>query len=610
MSRPIEAYALLSDCRGSALVCDEGTIDWMCLPRFDSPAVFARLLGEDEHGFWSLRPREEFRTHRRYAGDTLVLQTHFITAGGEVLLEDAMIMGSETPLLVRSLQGLRGTVEMDFRLALRPDYGSMVPWVRRTAYGIKAIAGPDEWNLQSPVPLHGHAMMTGARLQIRAGERMDFALAWHPSHDSRFAPDEDLAGKLAATKAYWEQHASRCIYVGPHRDAVVRSLLTLKALVYEPTGAIVAAPTTSLPEHIGGSRNWDYRYCWLRDSTFSFDALMLAGYEQEARSWIDWMIRAVAGSPAQAHMLYGVAGERRLAESELNWLPGYEGSRPVRIGNAVYGQVQMDVFGQVVDTLHEAVKHHLPVSEDAWRIQQCFVDFVAANWTQPDAGIWEVRGPQRHFTHSKVMAWVAVDRGIRNARALKLAAPVAEWERLRARIHAEICEKAFNRRLNSFVQSYGSDALDASLLLMPVLGFLPATDPRVRGTVAAIERQLMVGRYVRRYDPEALNDGVGGGEGAFIACSFWLADAWILMGRREEAMELFEHLLSLRNDVGLLAEEYDPRRQRLTGNFPQAFSHIALVNTAITLQDADATMHDGHYSPASDPEPARRRRNA
>lgn len=591
MSKPIEDYALLSDGRSSALVSKEGSIDWLCAPRFDSAAVFARLLGREEHGFWSIRPRGDFRVERRYVDDTLVLETRFVCGEAEAILEDALIVDSPTPLLVRSLRGVRGRLTMDMDLVIRPDYGSTVPWVRRSSHGLRAIAGADEWNLQTPVPLRGRAMMSAASFTIGPGERLDFGLSWQPSHHSRFTPGKNLAGELARTREHWRGHAARCVYDGPYRRAVQRSILTLKALIYEPTGAIIAAPTTSLPEEIGGSRNWDYRYCWLRDSTFSFDALMLAGYDSEARRWIEWMIKAVAGSPAQAHMLYGVAGERRLTETELPWLPGYQRSRPVRIGNEAYGQLQMDVFGQVIDTLHEAVKHDMRLGDDAWRIQHCILDFLQDNWKRPDAGIWESRARPRHFTHSKVMAWVAVDRAIRNARALGLAAPLEQWQDLKARIHADICEHGFSRRRNAFVQSYDSEHLDASLLLMPILGFLPPDDPRIAGTVQAVEKHLMRGRYVQRYDTDASDDGVGGDEGTFIACSFWLADAWILMGRKAEAVELFEHLLSLRNDLGLLAEEYDPQRRRLTGNFPQAFSHIALVNTAFTLQDTGTTTH-------------------
>jgi GH15 family glucan-1,4-alpha-glucosidase len=591
MSSPIEDYALLSDCRCSALVSRDGSIDWMCAPRFDSDAVFARLLGREEHGFWRIRPRCTFRVERRYVPDSMVLETRFLCDSGEVILEDALVTDTPTPMLVRAARGIRGRVELEMELVLRPDYGSTIPWVRRTAYGLKAIAGPDEWNLQSPVPLAGRQMTTTACFEMATGERCDFALSWHPSHASSFEPCANLAGKLADTRRHWQRHAARCIYRGPYGEAVSRSILTLKALVYEPTGAIIAAPTTSLPEHVGGARNWDYRYCWLRDSTFSFDALMLAGYEDEARRWIDWMIRAVAGSPAQAHMLYGVEGERRLVESELDWLPGYEDSRPVRVGNAAYGQQQLDVFGQVIDTLHEALRNDVAVNADAWRIQDSIVRHLGQNWQKPDAGIWEIRGACRQFTHSKVMAWVAVDRAIRNARMQGVDAPLDEWQALRDRIHAEVCTRGYNRRRKAFVQSYESQALDASLLLMPILGFLPADDPRITGTVEAIERELMDGRYVRRYDPQVADDGVGGGEGVFIACSFWLADAWILMGRRQQATELFEHLLSLRNDLGLLAEEYDPRAGRMVGNFPQAFSHIALVNTAFTLQDENSTLH-------------------
>jgi GH15 family glucan-1,4-alpha-glucosidase len=590
----IEDYALLGDCRGAALVSKDGSIDWMCLPRFDSPAVFARLLGNAQHGYWALAPRGQYQAQRSYHDDTMVLETRFSVDDAQVLVEDALITGSPTPLLVRKVSAVRGRMEMETTLVLRPDYGSTIPWIRRTDDGIKAIAGPDEWNLQSPLHLEADSdARISARFAVAAGEELIFVLSWHPSHEGPFEPPEHPARQLEATRRFWQEYAARATYQGPYRQAVVRSILVLKALTYAPTGGIVAAPTTSLPEIIGGSRNWDYRFCWVRDSTFSVYALLRAGYRQGAEEWIDWLVKAVAGSPGQTHMLYGVAGERRLTETELPWLPGYEGSRPVRIGNAASEQLQLDVFGEVMDTLHAALREGMDVDDDVWRLQEGFMAFLERDWDEPDEGIWEIRGPRRHFTHSKLMAWVAVDRAIRNVQFIGCPAPLERWRALRATIHQTICERGFNPRKNAFVQSYDSEELDASLLMMPLVGFLPVDDPRITGTVAAIERELMLGRYVRRYDPDAFDDGIGEDEGAFIACSFWLADNWALAGKRREAQDLFEHLLSLRNDVGLLAEEYDPRSKRMLGNFPQAFSHIALINTAFSLlPDRGPARHD------------------
>jgi GH15 family glucan-1,4-alpha-glucosidase len=597
---PLEDYAMLSDCHSAALVSRGGSIDWLCLPRFDSQACFAALLGGPENGYWRIAPAGRFETTRRYVDGTMVLETRFEADGGACLLTDCMLVDDEAPTVVRHVEGLEGRVDMTMELVVRFDYGAIVPWVRRTrddGSGIHAVAGPDAVYVTAPVPMHGEGFRTVAKFGVEAGQKLPFVMTWHASETPL---PRDLVGPYNAvrrTMYRWKEWSDRSTYRGHDKTAVDRSLLTLKALTYEPTGGIVAAPTTSLPEQLGGPRNWDYRFCWLRDSTFTLYALLGAGYRDEAERWRRWLLRAIAGTPTQVHIMYGLRGERRLSEVELPWLAGYEGSRPVRIGNAAHEQLQLDVFGEVMDTLNLAARDGMPHDDDAWRIQKKMIEYVAGVWQEPDEGIWEVRGPRRHFTHSKVMAWVAVDRAIDAVRTAGVEGPVREWEELRRRIHDDVCVNGFNTRLGSFVQSYGADVLDASLLMLPLVGFLRPEDPRLRGTVHAIQRHLLKDGLVMRYQTGSGVDGLPGDEGAFIACSFWLADNLILLGQIDEAKELFEHLISFRNDVGLLAEEYCPERRRMIGNFPQAFSHIAHVNTASNLSvrrgPADDRSHAG-----------------
>ena len=588
MPAPIEDYALLGDCETAALVARDGSIDWLCWPRFDSAACFAALLGTPEHGRWQVAPAAPvLAVTRRYRGDTLILETELETADGAVTLVDFMPVRGAQSDLVRMVVGRRGRVAMRTELVLRFDYGATVPWVSRVDDGsphgaLRAIAGPDMVLLRADVPVRGAGLTTVGEFTVAAGETVSFVLTYAPSHLPPPAPVEPAAA-LADTEAFWGAWAARCTYRGEWRDAVVRSLLTLKALTFRPTGGIVAAATTSLPEQLGGTRNWDYRYCWLRDATLTLLALMDAGYYDEAAAWRDWLLRAAAGSPSQLQIMYGVAGERLLREWEIGWLPGYADSRPVRVGNAAHGQLQLDVYGEVLDALYQSRRGGLAGSADAWQLARALVAHVETIWRTPDAGLWEVRGEPQHFTHSKVMAWVAVDRAIRAAEEFGEAGPLDAWRATRQRIHDEVCARGFDPALGSFVQAYGSTQLDASLLLIPLVGFLPATDPRVRGTVAAIERRLVVDGLVMRYDTAATDDGLPAGEGAFLACSFWLADNYALLGRRDDARALFGRLLALRNDVGLLAEEYDPRARRLVGNFPQAFSHVGLVDTALNL---------------------------
>jgi GH15 family glucan-1,4-alpha-glucosidase len=580
----IEDYALIGDCQTAALVGRDGSIDWLCAPRFDSAAPFAAMLGTPEHGRWQIAPAVAVRrTRRRYLEGTLVLETEFDTDAGTVALIDFMPPRTGVPDVLRIVEGRGGSVPMRMELTIRFDYGSVVPWVRKVEGGISAIAGPDRLALRTEVPLRGENFRTVAEFTADAGRRVPFDLTWHPSHEPR--PDAlDANRALDETVQWWRAWSDRCQVSGDWCEAVRRSLITLKALTYAPTGGIVAAPTTSLPEQLGGVRNWDYRYCWLRDATFTLYALMLAGYRDEAAAWREWLLRAVAGRPSQIQIMYGLAGERRLTEAELPWLPGYEGSRPVRIGNGAWGQHQLDVYGEVVDALHQGRRYGLDPSDDAWRVERALLDFLESNWREPDEGIWEVRGPRRHFTHSKVMAWVAFDRAAKSAEQFGLEGPVDRWRARRAEVHAEVCAKGFDPSQNAFVQSYGEHHLDASLLMIPLVGFLPADDPRVRGTLAAVERHLMVDGFVRRYVPDPEVDGLPPSEGTFLLCTFWLADNLALQGRRDEARAVFERLLAIRNDVDLLAEGYDPRARRLVGNFPQAFSHIGLVNTAYNLE--------------------------
>jgi GH15 family glucan-1,4-alpha-glucosidase len=582
MAAPIEDYALIGDTHTAALVSREGSIDWLCLPRFDSPACFAALLGDPGNGRWLLAPAGPVReVRRRYQGDTLVLETEYRTDDGVVRVIDCMPPRQWDPDVARVVEGISGRVPMRMELTIRFDYGSIVPWVRHVDGALHAIAGPDSVWLRTPVPVRGENLSTVADFTVAEGERAPFMLTWHASH--RPAPRRiDPVQALSDTEAWWGEWASRITYQGGWQDAVLRSLLTLKALTYAPTGGIVAAPTTSLPEVLGGVRNWDYRYCWLRDSTFTLSALMLAGLGDEAKAWREWLLRAVAGEPRSMQILYGLGGERRITEQELGWLPGYQGARPVRVGNAAVEQFQLDVYGEVMDTLHLGRRIGLASDEVAWDLQRALLEFLESKWREPDEGIWEVRGPRRHFTHSKVMAWVALDRAVKAVELAGLHGPVDRWRALRREIHGEVCREGYDAGRDAFMQYYGADQLDASLLLIPLVGFLPADDPRVKGTVAAVQRELMVDGLVHRYPPDGSTsvDGLPPGEGTFLACSFWLADNLALMGRRDEAVPLFERLLSLRNDVGLLAEEFDPSAGRQLGNFPQAFSHVALVNTA------------------------------
>jgi GH15 family glucan-1,4-alpha-glucosidase len=587
MSIPLEDYALIGDCETAALVSRAGSIDWLCWPRFDSGACFAALLGGPEHGRWLIEAADSnARITRRYRENTLILETHIETSDGAVTVIDFMPPRGRNSDVVRIVRGERGRVRMHTELVLRFDYGSSVPWVNHLPDGtFRAIAGPDMVLLHTPVPLRGRDLTTIGEFDVSAGTTIPLVLTHGHSHLD--PPDAiDPESSLDATEAFWTEWAARSESRGEWADAVTRSLITLKALTYAPTGGIVAAPTTSLPEQLGGSRNWDYRFCWLRDATLTLLALMNAGYYDEACAWRDWLLRAAAGAPSQVQIMYGLAGERRLTEYVIPWLPGYEQSSPVRIGNAAHSQVQLDVFGEVMDALHQARRGGLHPREADWAFQRALLEQLEQVWDLPDEGIWEVRGERRHFTHSKVMAWVALDRGIRAAEAFNLNGPVSRWKVLRQSIHDEVCSRGFDRQLGSFVQSYGSKELDASLLLLPTMGFLPATDARIKATIEAVERRLFIDGFLLRYDTATSDDGLPPGEGAFLACSFWMADAYLLIGRVGDARRLFERLLLLRNDVGLLSEEYDTGPRRFVGNFPQAFSHIALINTAHNLARA------------------------
>ncbi|MCC2655681.1 MAG: glycoside hydrolase 15-related protein [Panacagrimonas sp.] len=584
MASPIEDYGLIGDCETAALVGRDGSIDWLCWPRFDSEACFAALLGDRSHGRWLVSPEAAQHSVRRsYRGDTLVLDTTFETADGEVVVTDFMPPRGSTPDVVRMVTGVRGRVPMRTELILRFGYGAVTPWVSRLDDGgLRAIAGPDMVVLRTPVALHGEGKTTVGRFTITEGETVPFVLSHGPSHLAAPAPVNPRAA-LAGTLEFWKQWARHFGLEGRWSRDVLRSLITLKALTYAPTGGIVAAATTSLPEQLGGHRNWDYRFCWLRDATLTLLSLMNAGYYEEAEAWRDWLLRAVAGNPEQMQIMYGVGGERRLHEWEVPWLPGYEGARPVRIGNAASTQFQLDVYGEVMDALHHGRRGGLTGTESSWSLQRALVQHVESVWQQPDEGIWEMRGPRRHFTHSKVMAWVAVDRAVKAIEDYGLEGPLAHWKQLRSRIHADVCERGFDARRGCFVQAYGDAALDASLLLLPQVGFLPPEDPRIHGTIAAVEAHLLRDGFVLRYDSASVDDGLPAGEGAFLACSFWLADAYQMCDRRDDAEALFERLMALRNDLGLLAEEYDPRARRQVGNFPQAFSHVAMINTALNL---------------------------
>ena len=596
MSSPIEDYAVIGDCHTAALVARDGSIDWLCFPRFDSGACFAALLGSEENGRWLLSPTNKIHSvRRRYREDTLVLETDYETEDGAVTLIDCMPPRSKEPDVVRMVVGRRGQVRMRMRLTIRFDYGSIVPWVRRTHKGIRAIAGPDTLVLQTNVDLRGEGLTTIAEFTVSEGERVPFVLLWHPSHELTPSID-DPQDTIVHTERWWREWSSRCTYEGPWRANVLRSLITLKALTYAPTGGIVAAPTTSLPEQLGGTRNWDYRYCWIRDATFTLYSLIHGGYTDEAHAWRDWLLRAVAGKPSELNIMYGLAGERRLTELEIGWLPGYEGSAPVRTGNAAHRQFQLDVYGEVMDALYVARREGLPPDENAWRVQRALIEFLESAWTKPDEGIWEVRGPRRHFTHSKVMAWVAVDRTVKAIERFGLKGPVERWRKLCTAIHDEVCRKEFDTERNTFVQFYGGKELDASLLMIPLVGFLPPDDPRVRGTIAAIQSDLVRDGFVARYNPKEEVDGLPPGEGVFLPCTFWLADNLALQGRLSDAQQLFERLLSLCNDVGLLSEEYDSQKRRLVGNFPQAFTHVSLINTACNLSRATGPAKDRRES--------------
>jgi len=584
MADRIEDYALIGDCETAALVSRTGSIDWLCWPRFDSSACFAALLGDQNHGRWLIAPKHPQPTiRRRYREHTLILETDFETPEGAVTLIDFMPLRGHASDLARIVVGRRGRVEMHTELILRFYYGAFVPWVTRLDNGaLRAVAGPDMVLINTEVELQGKDLTTVGDFVVNEGDFVPFVMTFMPSHLPPRTPVNPRKA-LKDTERFWQEWSKRNRYRGEWQAAVDRSLITLKALTYKPTGGIVAAPTTSLPEHIRGERNWDYRYCWLRDATFTLLALMNAGYFEEAEAWRDWLLRAAAGSPSQMQIMYGLGGERVLRENVIEWLPGFESSKPVRVGNAAYGQLQLDVYGEVMDALHQGRRGGLSKSLEWWGLQQALIKHLATVWEQPDQGMWEVRGGPQHFTYSKVMAWVAVDRAIKSAEEFQRDGVVEKWRALRDQIHAEVCEKGFDREIGAFVQAYGSKQLDASALMMPVVGFLPPHDPRIRGTVEQIERHLLVDGLVLRYDSAATDDGLPAGEGAFLACSFWLADNYVLQGRFDDAHVLFERLLSLRNDVGLLAEEYDPRSKRQLGNFPQAFSHIALVGTAFNL---------------------------
>jgi GH15 family glucan-1,4-alpha-glucosidase len=583
MPLSIEDYALIGDCHTAALVGSDGSIDWLCFPNFDSGACFAALLGGPEHGRWLLCPSSPVvGVQRRYLQGTLVLETQFDTAEGSIRVFDFMPLSDERWDLVRIVEGVRGRVPVRMELIVRFDYGSIVPWVRRADNVLLMTAGPDTLELSASVDIEPENMRSVASFEVGPGERRSFSLNYRPSHEA-VEPEKDADASLANTQAAWRAWSDRCTYEGRWREPVMRSLITLKALTYKPTGGIIAAPTTSLPEHAGGVRNWDYRYCWLRDATFTLNALLLAGYQDEAVAWREWLLRAAAGAPDDLQILYGITGVRRLDEFEISWLPGYQGAAPVRVGNAASRQFQLDVYGEVMDTLHLARGAGLENDGAAWDVQVVLLKFLESHWERPDEGLWEVRGPRLHFTHSKVMAWVAFDRAIKDAQAFGFTAPVERWVQIRDAIHAQVCDRGFDKRRNCFVQAYDSPHLDASLLLIPQVGFLPPDDPRVLGTVDAIERNLMVDGLVLRYSTATDVDALPAGEGTFLPCSFWLADCLVLTGRRPEGEALFERLLALSNDIGLLAEEYDPRAKRMLGNFPQALTHMALVNTARLL---------------------------
>ncbi|MFD3402400.1 glycoside hydrolase family 15 protein [Kribbella sp. NPDC058693] len=593
--RRIEDYALIGDLQTAALVSKQGSIDWLCFPRFDSPACFAALLGTDDNGHWRMAPRDaEAVSSRHYRGDTLVLETEWSTSTGTVRVIDFMPPRDAAPDVVRIVEGVSGSVEMRSELKLRFDYGHVVPWVRRSDGQIDAIAGPDAVSLRSDVHQYGRDLATYADFRVSENDRAWFVLTWHPSHHPVPEPTDALQS-LEPTETFWQEWIGRSHSSTDFGEEVTRSVLTLKALTYAPSGGIVAAPTTSLPETLGGQRNWDYRYCWLRDATMTLSAMLRAGYTDEAEAWRNWLLRAIAGSPADLQIMYGVTGERRLTEFEAGWLPGYAESAPVRIGNAAAEQLQIDVFGEVMDVLALAREHQIGASDEAWQVQRALMAHLDDVWDQPDEGIWEVRGGRQHFTHSKVMAWVAFDRAARAVQRFGLNGPAKEWRARADEIHRAVCEQAYDADRNTFTQAYGSKALDAAVLLIPQVGFLPADDPRVVGTVEAVQRELTADGFVRRYLTEHTDDGINDSEGTFLICSFWMADALAMIGRVGEARDLYERLVALRNDVGLLAEEYDVTSGRMLGNFPQAFSHLGLVNTAWHLTTAESPLRKSAY---------------
>ncbi|WP_330323267.1 glycoside hydrolase family 15 protein [Streptomyces anulatus] len=597
MAGRIEDYALIGDMQTAALVCRDGTADWLCLPRFDSHAVFAGLLGTEEHGFWRLGPaRAEgtepaFADRRRYRGDSLVLESEWDTPRGTVRVTDFMPPRDGAPQLIRIVEGVSGRVPMRSELRMRFSYGRVTPWVHKVDNRTVAVAGPDSVWLDTEAETYGKNLTTYSDFTVGPGERVAFTISWQPSHHGPPALPEP-EGSLEATELFWREWVDQCTYHGPYREAVVRSLITLKALTYAPTGGIVAAPTTSLPEEIGGVRNWDYRYTWLRDAAITLSSLLRTGYREEARAWREWLLRAVAGDPENLQIMYGIAGERELGEAELDWLPGYENSGPVRVGNGAANQLQLDVYGEVTEALHLAHMTGLTRNDYAMGLQLKLIEYLEKHWEEPDEGIWEVRGPRRHFVHSKVMAWVAVDRTIKLVESGDVEGPLERWYQLRDDIHRDVCERGYDKERNTFTQSYGSKELDASLLLIPQMGFLPPDDKRVIGTIEAIQRELSTeDGFILRYPTggeEAGVDGLAGDEGAFLACSFWMADDLAMIGRVDEARQLFEKLLSLRNDLGLLAEEWDSNLQRQVGNFPQAFSHVPLIDTALRLTASGA----------------------
>jgi GH15 family glucan-1,4-alpha-glucosidase len=588
VSNRIEDYGLIGDCETAALVGRDGSIDWLCWPAFDSDACFAALLGSHEHGRWLLAPAQEVtRTSRRYRDDTLILETRFETADGAVELIDFMPPRGNASDVVRLVRGVSGRVKLRMQLVIRFGVGADIPWVKKNpdGTGLLAICGPDMTVLRTPIETRGEDLTTVADFEVGEGETIPFVLTYGPSHLP--VPDPiDPALALQETETFWKEWSGRCTYEGEQRDLVMRSLITLKALTYGPTGGIVAAPTTSLPEKLGGLRNWDYRFCWLRDATFTLLALMNSGYTEEASAWHNWLLRAVAGSPANMQIMYGIMGERRLLEWQAGWLPGYEGAQPVRVGNAAHAQVQLDVYGELIDAFHQSRVAKLKLDEGSWALECTVLEHLAEQWDQPDHGIWERRGAGKHYVSSKVMTWVAFDRGIKSVEKFGFKAPLEKWRTMRDTIHRDVCEKGFDRELNSFVESYGSKLLDASILLLPSVGFLPSSDARVRGTLQAIETRLMRDGFVLRHDPREVSSEQQPIEGAFLACSLWLADAYVLAGKIAKAQALFDRVAAIANDLGLLAEEFDSVAGRQTGNFPQALTHIALINTAHNLSVA------------------------